>query len=434
MSEGNGSTDFCMPALGADMEKGTLLEWYVKPGDPVHRGQVIADVDTEKSAIEVEVWTDGIVDEICVPEGAEVPVGTVLARLRPAVPSAVAPAAPAAPAKVPPQAAPRVQPKVQPPARPRVQPPTRPAVPGAMSAAPRVRSSPLVRRRAAQAGIDLAAIPGTGPGGAVVSADLERALAGTHPQSAHQQAHQPAPEPVPEPAAERTPRPRARRSPTADGMRESIARLMTRSKREIPHYYLSTTIDVGPALAWLRERNAGLEVTERLLPVALLLKATALAASEYPDMNGHYVDGRHHPAPTVRLGVPVALRSGGLVTPIVDAAEQLSVFDLNRRLRDVATRARQGALRASDLAEPTLSVTNLGDQGVEAVFGVIYPPQVALVGFGAVSERPWAHDGLLGVRPLVTATLAADHRVSDGHRGGLFLTAVAERLAHPEEL
>lgn len=428
MSDGNGSTDFCMPTLGADMEKGTLLEWYVKPGDPVHRGQVIADVDTEKSAIEVEVWTDGVVDEICVPAGTEVPVGTVLARLRPAVPSVAAPVTPAAPAKVPPQAAPRVQPKVQ----PKVAPPeVQPKVQAKVQAPDRrVRSSPLVRRRAALAGIDLAGIPGTGPGGAVVSADLERALAGAHPPPARERA----PHPAREPAVEAAPRPRARRSPSAESMRESIARLMTRSKREIPHYYLSTTIDVAPALAWLRERNSGLGVTERLLPVALFLKATALAASQYPDMNGHFVDGRHHPAPTVRLGVPVALRSGGLVTPIVDAAEQLSVFDLNRRLRDVATRARQGALRASDLAEPTLTVTNLGDQGVEAVFGVIYPPQVALVGFGAVSERPWAHDGLLGVRPLVTATLAADHRVSDGHRGGLFLTAVADRLAHPEEL
>jgi pyruvate dehydrogenase E2 component (dihydrolipoamide acetyltransferase) len=168
--------------------------------------------------------------------------------------------------------------------------------------------------------------------------------------------------------------------------------------------------------------------------VALLLKATAVAAAGFPDMNGHFVDGEFRPAASVRLGALISLRSGGLVTPSIETAEQLTVSDLNHRLRDVATRAKAGKVRGSELGDPSLTVTNLGDQGVEAIYGVIFPPQVALVGFGSIVERPWAVDGLLGVRPVVTATLSADHRASDGHRGALFLTAIAEHLNRPEDL
>jgi pyruvate dehydrogenase E2 component (dihydrolipoamide acetyltransferase) len=150
-------------------------------------------------------------------------------------------------------------------------------------------------------------------------------------------------------------------------------------------------------------------------------------------MNGFY-DGCFHPADAVHLGVAVALRGGGLVAPAIHDADRLSVADLMAALRDLVTRARGGALRSSEMADPTLTVTNLGEQGVDEVFGVIYPPQVALVGFGKVVERPWACGGLLGVRPIVRATLSADHRVSDGHAGARFLADIDRRLQHPEEL
>lgn len=217
-------------------------------------------------------------------------------------------------------------------------------------------------------------------------------------------------------------------------MRQAIGGLVTRSKREIPHYYLATTIDFRPAVTWLRDSNAAVPAAERILPVALLLKATALAAAAYPDMNGHFVDGEFRPAASVRLGVLISLRAGGLITPSIESADQLSLSELNDRLRDVATRAKAGKLRGSELGEPSLTVTSLGEHGVEAIYGVIFPPQVALVGFGSIVERPWAVDGLLGVRPVVTATLSADHRASDGHRGALFLTAIAEHLNRPEVL
>ena len=180
--------------------------------------------------------------------------------------------------------------------------------------------------------------------------------------------------------------------------------------------------------------NAERSVTERLLPAALLLKATALAAARVPEMNGYWLDDAFAPADRVDLGVAVSLRGGGLVAPAIAHADQLPVEELMARLRDLVTRARAGSLTSSEMAEPSLTVTNLGDQGVETVFGVIYPPQVALVGFGRIVERPWAVAGMIGVHPVVTATLSADHRASDGHRGALFLATVERLLAEPAML
>ena len=157
------------------------------------------------------------------------------------------------------------------------------------------------------------------------------------------------------------------------------------------------------------------------MPSALLLKAAALAARDVPEVNGFYDDGGFRPSAAVHLGVAVALRQGGLVAPAIHDADTLPVDVLMERLRDLVGRARAGRLQRAEMADPTITVTNLGDLGVESVFGVIYPPQVAMVGFGRVMEQPWAQNGLLGVRPAVTATLSADHRVSDGLRGGRFL-------------
>ncbi len=208
---------------------------------------------------------------------------------------------------------------------------------------------------------------------------------------------------------------------------------MARSKREIPHYYLATTIDMSAALTWTANANATRPVAERLLPAALLLKATALAAREIPATNGFWDDG-FQPSPGVHVGVAVFLRGGGLVAPAIHDADQLGLDALMGALRDLVGRARAGTLRSSEMSDPTITVTNLGEQGVEDVFGVIYPPQVALVGFGRIVERPWAAGGMLGVRPIVRATLAADHRVSDGHEGARFLGVIDRMLQAPEAL
>jgi pyruvate dehydrogenase E2 component (dihydrolipoamide acetyltransferase) len=217
-------------------------------------------------------------------------------------------------------------------------------------------------------------------------------------------------------------------------MRQAIAAAMSRSKREIPHYYLGTEIDLSAALAWLALENQRRPVTERLLPVALLLKAVALAARKVPEVNGFVVDGTFRPSAAVHLGLAVSMRQGGLIAPALHDVDRKGLSELMRDMNDLVARVRTGGLRSSELADSTLTVTSLGDLGVDAVYGVIYPPQAALVGFGRIGERPRARDGRVEARPAVTATLSGDHRASDGIRGARFLAALDRLLQHPEEL
>jgi pyruvate dehydrogenase E2 component (dihydrolipoamide acetyltransferase) len=387
--------EFRMPSLGADMEAGTLVEWRVKPGDAVRRGDLVAVVDTNKGAIEIEIWEAGVVEEIRVQVGAKVPVGTVLALVRGAAEAGAPPPAPA-PAAAPAVAAPVAV--------------SREAPPAAAPPAGRVRASPASRARARELGVELGAVRGTGPGGAVTLADVEAAQRPV-------QAARPAPAP-------RAPGP----------IRQAIAAAMSRSKREIPHYYLGAEIDLSRALAWLAGENERRPVAERLLPVALLLKAVARAAREVPEVNGFWVDGAFRPSEAVHLGVAISLRRGGLVAPALHDVDRKALGDVMRELDDLVARTRSGGLRSSELTDATLTVTSLGDLGVATVYGVIYPPQVALVGLGRVLERPWAAGGRVEVRPVVSATLSGDHRASDGIRGAQFLAALDRLLQAPEAL
>lgn len=457
--------DFRMPSLGADMEQGVLREWLVKAGDAVHRGDVVAVVETPKAAVEVETFEDGTVQELLVEEGQTVPVGQVLATIAGSTPSATRPrrgrkttrspktgragtptktgGPPAARSAEPPSTAP----VAAPPRLRRVSPVLRhrahqlgvdlAAVVGTGrggdltradiergGAAPRtrLRVSPLARRLAAERGVDLATVTGTGTGGGIRAADVHAAAA-TATTAAGPETRRT------EPALAQ-----ADSGVTARGMRASIASLMSRSNREIPHYHLSCTVDMHDALTWMRERNRELGMGDRLVPAALMLAATARAARDVPELNGYWEQDGFHPAGEVRMGLIVSLRSGGLLVPAIAEADRLSVVETMRRVRDITQRARTGRLRGSELVTPSITVSNLGDQGAESVMGVIYPPQVALVGFGAISERPWAVDGLLGVRPLVTVTLAGDHRATDGATGSRFLKTVDRFLQRPEEI
>jgi pyruvate dehydrogenase E2 component (dihydrolipoamide acetyltransferase) len=217
-------------------------------------------------------------------------------------------------------------------------------------------------------------------------------------------------------------------------MRQAIAAAMSRSNREIPHYYLATTIDLQAALEWLAKENERRSVTERLLYGVLLLKATALALREVPELNAFWLDNRPVPQPSIHLGVAISLRGGGLIAPALHDTDSKSLQELMHELRDLVARVRTGGLRSSELADATITVTSLGEQGVETVYGVIYPPQVALVGFGKVVERPWCIHEQIVKRPVVTATLAGDHRSTDGHRGSVFLAAVERLLQEPDKL
>ncbi|MEU8717431.1 dihydrolipoamide acetyltransferase family protein [Streptomyces sp. NPDC048663] len=294
----------------------------------------------------------------------------------------------------------------------------------------RVRSTPYARRLAHELDVDLTKVCGTGDGGAVRAADVRAADVRAHAGEGERERprHGDGPRaPVAPPGADR---PEQR----TGAMRRAIAELMSRSKREIPHYYLSTTIDLTAVADWLRRVNRGRTPAERLVPAALLLKAAALAAREVPSLNGYWQHDEFVPAPGVHLGVAVSLRQGGLLAPVIHEADTLSPDDLMHHLRDLVERTRRGRLRGSETSGATLTVTSLGDQGVEIVYGVIHPPQVALVGFGSVVERPWAAGSMLGVRPVVTATLAADHRATDGAVGARYLRAVDRLLSRPEEL
>jgi pyruvate dehydrogenase E2 component (dihydrolipoamide acetyltransferase) len=214
-----------------------------------------------------------------------------------------------------------------------------------------------------------------------------------------------------------------------------IAALMERSKREIPHYYLSAALDFSAALGWLEARNRERPVAERALPAALLLRAVAIAVREVPEVNGHYADGAFRPSAALHLGVAIALRGGGLLAPAILDAGAKDLDALMRALRDLGERTRTGKLRTSEMSSATLTVTSLGERGVDSVQAVIYPPQVAIVGFGAPALRPWVdREGGLCARSIVQATLAADHRVSNGHRGALFLAAIGRALLAPEKL
>jgi pyruvate dehydrogenase E2 component (dihydrolipoamide acetyltransferase) len=402
--------DFVMPSLGADMEAGTVLRWRVAPGDRVARGDIVVEVETEKAEMEVEIFDDGVVEGLVAAVGEKVPVGGVLARIRASGaprPVAAAPPAPAAPT---PQVAVSAPPPMQ----------VRTAAPTSAAPAARKRITPLARRIAEDLGVDVAQVAGTGPGGSVTADDV-RALRAA-----------PTAAPARPPAASPREREPAERSAARQRV---VAALMERSKREIPHYYLSASIDLTPALAWLEARNRGTPVSERILPAALLLRAVALALPAAPELSGHYENGAFRAAPALHLGVAIALRGGGLIAPAILDAGAKPLGDWMRALRDLGERARSGKLRASEMSSATLTVTSLGDGGVDAVQAVIYPPQVAIVGFGTPAQRPWVdREGGLCVRTIVQATLAADHRVSNGHRGALFLKALERALLEPERL
>jgi pyruvate dehydrogenase E2 component (dihydrolipoamide acetyltransferase) len=465
-----------MPALGAGMDVGRLIEWYVGPGDEVTRGSLIALVETDKANIDVEVFEDGVIETLLIEEGTKVPVGTPLARI-------TARTDEARPASVP------VPTLVTAAGTADESGPPRPEEPTASETRPRPHvSSPLVRRQAKAAGVDLTQISGTGPAGTITRHDVAVAA-----EALGSSAPAPTPTPGSPAVSRRVPRPRGitsspyarrlaaergldpssltgtgpegalvARDITADretppgteppppavprtaptegaedrvlAMRQAIARAMERSNREIPHYYLGETVDLELTLRWLTELNADRPPDARILPAALVLKATALALVKHREFNGYWLEGAFAPGEGIHLGVAINLRRGGLLAPAIRDVDQRSLEQVMEALKDLVERTRSGGLRGSELTDPTLTVSNLGDTGVQTIQGVITPPQVALVGVGRITERPWAVDGMLAVRRTIELGLAGDHRASDGHRGARFLGAIAANLGRPETL
>jgi pyruvate dehydrogenase E2 component (dihydrolipoamide acetyltransferase) len=377
-----------MPSLGADMESAVLMEWHVKEGDRVTKGQVIAEVETSKGVIEIEVFEEGIVEKILVEEETECAVGAPLALIRTENESQ------------------SEEKTLQPAPEPAAKKPADPAPTGEMLSEPlneeRIKASPAARRKAKEMGLELSALA---VGGEVRLAQIEEGL----------KEHSTPP-------------------PGTSGMRQAIARAMSRSNAEIPHYYLNTSINMTPALHWLEEENKKRSIKERLLPAALLIRAVVLSLVSVPELNGFWKDDAPYKSDEINPGIAIALRKEGLITPALLNAGALSLEETMHSLDDLITRTRAGKLRNTEITQQTITITNLGDLGVESVYGVIYPPQVALVGLGRIVDAPWAEGDTLSVRKVMQATLAGDHRATDGRTGAKFLEKFNDLLQHPQEL
>ncbi len=441
--------DFVMPSLGADMTAGTLARWRVAPGDRVKQGDIIAEVETDKGIIEVEVFESGTVKKLLVTEGEKVPVGTTLAEIdadagadtAAAAGSRAGTAKPGADAPPSPEGteeglrggggwvgygsttgADTVRPMASPAVRrrahelgvslSRVQGSgehgriTLDDVVTAAALDKRLRVSPYARRLAAERGVDVSKLRGTGPLGAIQARDVLSA----------------------EPSAT------ASAASATERMQRAIAAAMTRANDEIPHYYVEQTIDMGSALDWLREANASVGVGERLVPGVLVLRAVALALRKHRSFNAVWKAGVAEPIDEINVGLAVSLRGGGLVAPALRHTDDGSLLELMARMTDLVARARAGNMRSSELTSATITLTALGERGVEGVIPIIFPPQVAIIGCGAIVERPWVVDGAIVARPVMRVTLGADHRVSNGHQGGRFLRTLDRLLQEPGQL
>ena len=386
-------TDFRMPSLGADMDEGTLVEWLKHPGDLLRRGDIIAVVETQKGAIEIEVFHDGVLERTHAALGATLPVGSLLATIR-------------MPGEVPAEQVSAVpEPILQPAAAVPPQPlPSQAKV--SIDVLGQFRITPVARIIAARSGID--------PGHILPGSDGIIGL-----REIAQLPQQP---------------PKHRIGIDLDEMRKAIAAAMARSKREIPHYYVGSALDVTVMSDWLSSENAKRPVPERILSAVPIIKACALALRKVPEFNGHFTDGRFLPGQTIKMGIGIALRGGGLIAPAIDTVDMLPLDDIMRRLTDLVARVRGGRLRSSELSEATVTISNLGDDSADMVLPIIYPPQVAIIGVGQIAERPWVVDGRLEPRKIATFTLAGDHRVNDGRLASRFLKAVEQYLKKPEAL
>lgn len=389
--------EFQMPSLGADMEAGTLVEWRKKPGDAVKRGDIIADVETQKGLIEIEVFDEGIIGELLIKEDTKVPVGTVMALINPST-TTLETKKETTPEKIAPVIQPTEEKIIE-------------KASGEKFDERHIKASPLAKRIAAENNIDLSQIKGTGEDGAITKEDVENTIAQK--------------EIITKPV-EKTPL-------QIEAIRLAVAAAVSKSNKEIPHYYLEKKIDMTKVLTWLREANSKRPIQKRLLPAALIIKATAKSLVDFPNLNAIWDNGLQLKK-EINIGFVVSLRGGGVIVPAIRNANLKNIDEIMEALNDIIPRARAMKLRSSDLTDTTISITSLGEGGADMVFGVIYPPQVAIVGFGGSSQQPFVENGMLGIRPVFTATLAGDHRATDGLTGSDFLSTLNNYLQNPESL
>jgi len=386
------SYEITMPSLGADMTEGILVEWSINIGDEVKKGDIVGVIETQKGAIDMEVHQEGTVSEILVQPVAKVPVGTVLARLKTNVEVVEEADAASLPASV----------KSESPAEYMENSKIEMVIPASVVS---VISSPVVRKIAQEQHLDLSNIKGSGPSGAILLRDIESALSVSSESV--------------------TP---------AEAMRAAIARAMEKSKKEIPHYYITLDINISHVQQWLQNENADKEPEQRMLLLVVLLKAVATTLIKYPQLNGYYLDGQYRPSKSINIGNVISLREGGLMVPAIHDVDQMSLTEIMDAIRGISSRSRGGHLRSSELMDATITITSMGERGSDSVLGVIYPPQVAIIGFGKPRQIPQVRESEIVVCDVITTSLSADHRVSDGIVGAKFLNALAKKLQKPELL
>jgi pyruvate dehydrogenase E2 component (dihydrolipoamide acetyltransferase) len=380
--------EFKMPSLGADMEHGTLVEWKKKPGDIVKRGDIIAEVDTQKGLIEIEVFEEGTIQELLINEGTKIPVGTLMATINPSETTLET------------KKEKSIQKQIE------IQPTEEKQI-ITKEDKNHIRISPLARRIAQEKNIDITKIKETGADGEISKKDVELAII-----EQNKQENQILP---------------------TNSIRSAIAAAMSKSNTEIPHYYLIKNIDLTKTLTWLKEVNTQRQIKNRILPIILLIKATAKALTQFPDLNAVWENGIHHKK-DINIGFVVSLKSGGIIVPAIHQANLKTIDELMETVNQIIPRARALKLRSSELSDSTITITNSGEAGADAIFGIIYPPQVAIIGFGSITEQPVAENGMIGVKSCITVTLAGDHRATDGLTGSRFLVALNKQLQNPELL
>jgi pyruvate dehydrogenase E2 component (dihydrolipoamide acetyltransferase) len=392
--------EFAMPSLGADMADGTLVEWLKKPGDQVKRGDIIATVETQKGLIDIEVFDEGTIEKLLIQEDTKVPVGTLMALINPEKKMESEPASPEIVEEV------------------AIQPTEETLIPKFVPESTAIKISPLAKKIASENKLDLSQIKGSGENGAITRKDVEEAIEQRKP--------------IPEKESSELAAEPNKEQNSSNSIRAAVAAAMSRSNREIPHYYLEKKIDLKKALAWMHEKNKELPIQKRILPAALLIKAVACSLKEVPELNAVWETDLQL-KPEINIGFVVSLRNGGIIVPAIHAADSKSIDELMESLNDIIPRARALRLRSSELSDSTITITSIGEGGADLVYGLIYPPQVAIIGFGSISEQAFAENGLLGVRPMIQVSLAGDHRATDGLIGSRFLVSLNNFLQNPEE-
>ncbi len=447
-----------MPQMGADMTEGTLVRWLKQVGEHVERGEMLAEIETDKATVELEAFESGDVLKLLVGEGEEVPVGEVIALL--GEPSEVVPDVQRMPpaetparrvideepvtASVPvAQESPLKEAEMGPaPAPGRVPAEVGAGVQRTQAAAAggdgRVRISPVARRIATQHGLDISLITGSGPDGRILRRDVEAAAAG---DSQAPSTAAPRPTVAPQPTAAQppaAPRPAQAGQPAAvaeslSRMRQAIARRMTQSKQTQPHYYLTLDIDMTDAMAFREQINAAATERQRVSVNDLIVKACALAIERHPKFNAEFSDGGLKMHPAINIDIGIALDEGLIAPALLDCGEK-TLGRIAEESKDLIDRAKSGHLRADEYSAGTFTITNLGAYGVETLIGIINPPQAAILGVGSVMPQPMVKGDEIVVRKVMKVALSADHRVTDGAEGARFIKEIQGLLENPVAL